>query len=179
MRLAMPNPEEADKPSLRDIDMQYYSLLPLSWLLVFIFTLPFIVQTYALMLILGKQRAIRIVGRQLISAATLVSKVIVPRINSKLEFPVFKQKIKRNFLFFRRLLHLSIENETQDKIEFRFQFCPVSKMLMIFRLSDLCKYSCAGDWKHAKRNREYWIFTREQTIGTGGSYCNHTYSRKQ
>ncbi|MEE9910405.1 MAG: L-2-amino-thiazoline-4-carboxylic acid hydrolase [Deltaproteobacteria bacterium] len=158
--------------------MQYFSLLVLSWLLVLIFTLPFVLQTYTLTPFLGKQRSIRIVGKQLILAATLVAKVIVPRINSKLEFPIFKQKIKRNFLFFRKLLHLRIENETQDKIEFRFQFCPVTKMLTIFGLSELCKYSCAGDWKHAKENKEYWTFTREQTIGKGGSYCNHTYIRK-
>lgn len=158
--------------------MQYFPLLALSWFLVFIFTLPFVLQTYTLTPFFGKQRSIRIVGKQLILAATLVAKVIVPRINSKLEFPIFKQKIKRNFLFFRELLHLEIENETQDKIEFRFQFCPVTKMLTIFGLSELCKYSCAGDWKHAKENKEYWIFTRKQTIGKGGSYCNHTYSRK-
>ena len=151
----------------------------LSLLFVFIFTLPFVLQTYALTPFLGKKRAIRIVGKQLILAAALVAKLIVPRINSKLDFSIFKQKIKRNFLFFGKLLRLRIENETQDKIEFRFQFCPVTKMLTIFGLSELCKYSCAGDWKLAKENKEYWTFTREQTIGTGGSYCNHTYSRKQ
>lgn len=151
----------------------------LSWLFVFIITLPFVLQTYALIPFIGKKRAIRIVGKQLILAAASGAKLIVPRINSKLDFSIFKQKIKRNFLFFRKLLRLRIENETQDKIEFRFQFCPVTKMLTIFGLSELCKYSCAGDWKLAKENKEYWTFTRKQTIGTGGSYCNHTYSRKQ
>jgi len=151
----------------------------LAFLFFFIFALPFVLQTYALTPFLGKKRAIRIVGKQLILASTLGAKLIVPRINSKLDFSIFKQKIKRNFLFFGELLRLRIENETQDKIEFRFQFCPVTKMLSIFGLSELCKYSCAGDWKLAKENKEYWTFTREQTIGTGGSYCNHTYSRKQ
>ncbi len=151
----------------------------LSLLVVFLFTLPFILQTYALRLFIGKKRAIRIVGRQLILAGSLVAKLIVPRINSKLDFPIFKQKIKRNFLFFRKLLHLRVENETQDRIEFKFNFCPVAKILMAFGLSELCKYSCAGDWKLAKENKEYWIFEREQTIGTGGLYCNHTYSRRK
>jgi len=151
----------------------------LSLLFFFLFTLPFVLQTYALTPLLGKKRAIRIVGKQLILAATLGAKLIVPRINSKLDFSIFKQKIKRNFLFFGKLLRLRIENETQDKIEFRFQFCPVTKMLTIFGLSDLCKYSCAGDWKLAKENKDYWTFARKQTIGTGGLYCNHTYSRKQ
>jgi hypothetical protein len=151
----------------------------LSWLVVFLFTLPFVLQTYTLRSFLGKKRAIRIVGKQLVLAGALVAKLIVPRINSKLDFPIFKQKIKRNFLFFANLLHLRIENETQDQIEFRFKFCPVAKMLTTFGLSELCRYSCAGDWKFAKENKEYWTFTREQTIGTGGSYCNHTYSRKQ
>jgi len=145
----------------------------------FLFTLPFVLQTYALIPFLGKKRAIRMVGKQLTSAAATGSKLIVPRINSKQDFSIFKQKIKRNFLFFGVLHRLRIENETRDKIEFRFQFCPVTKAFTIFGLSELCKYSCAGDWKIAKENQEYWTFTREQTIGTGGSYCNHTYSRKQ
>lgn len=151
----------------------------LSLFAIFLFTLPFVLQAYALRLFLGQKRAIRIVGRQLVLAGTLVAKLIVPRINSKFEFPIFKQKIKRNFLFFRKLLHLRIENETKDRIEFKFNFCPVAKILTTFGLSELCKYSCAGDWKLAKENKEYWIFTREQTIGTGGHYCNHTYSRKR
>jgi hypothetical protein len=151
----------------------------LSWLSFSLFVLPFVIQTYALKLFLGEKRAIRIVGRQLTSAATLVARLIVPRINSKLDFSIFKQKIKRNFLFFGRLHRLKIENETQDRIEFRFQFCPVSRMFTLFGLSELCKYSCEGDWKIAQKNKDYWTFTREQTIGTGGLYCNHTYSRKQ
>jgi hypothetical protein len=149
-----------------------------SWLFVFIFTLPFVLQAYALRSFLGEKRAIRIVGKQLTSAAALGAKLIVPRINSKLDFAIFREKIKRNFLFFDKFLCLRIENETQDKIEFRFQFCPVTKMLTIFGLSEICKYSCAGDWMLAKENKEYWTFTRKQTIGTGGSYCDHTYSRK-
>ncbi|HUN53742.1 MAG TPA: L-2-amino-thiazoline-4-carboxylic acid hydrolase [Smithella sp.] len=150
-----------------------------SWSVVFIFTLPFVLQTYALRAFLGEKRAIRIVGRQLTLAGALVAKLIVPRINSKQDFEVFREKIKRNFLFFDKFLCLRIENETQDKIEFRFQFCPVTKMLKIFGLPGICKYSCAGDWMLAKQNKEYWTFTRKQTIGTGGSYCDHTYSRKQ
>jgi hypothetical protein len=144
----------------------------------FLVTLPFVLQTYVLLPLLGRKRAIRMVGKQLTSAAALGVKLLVPRINSKLDYSIFKQKVKRNFLFIGPLYRLRIENETQDKIEFRVQFCPVSKMLTIFGLSDLCKYSCTGDWKIAKENKEYWTFTREKTIGTGGLYCNHTYSRK-
>ena len=151
----------------------------LSWLSFFLFVLPFVIQTYALKIFVGEKRAIRIVGKQLTSAATLMAKLIVPQINSKLDFSIFKQKIKRNFLLFGKLHNLKIENETPDTIEFRFQFCPVSKMFMLFGLSELCKYSCEGDWRIAQKNKDYWIFTREQTIGTGGLYCNHTYSRKQ
>ena len=83
-----------------------------SWLFVFIFTLPFVLQTYVLRSFLGEKSAIRIVGKQLTSAATLVAKLIVPRINSKLDFAIFREKIKRNFLFFDKFLCLRIENET-------------------------------------------------------------------
>ncbi|MEQ8204445.1 MAG: hypothetical protein ABRQ31_11750, partial [Smithellaceae bacterium] len=91
----------------------------------FFFTLPFILQTYALMPFLGKKRASQFVGRQLTPAAAWIAKLIVPRINTKHDFSVFKRRIKRNFLFFGKLYHLKIENETPDTIEFRFRFCPV------------------------------------------------------
>ena len=145
----------------------------------FLFTVPFILQVYVLTPFLGKERAIQIVGQQLTLAASFVAKLIVPRVNSKLDFSIFQQKIKRNFLFFGKLYHLRVVKETRDTIEFRFRFCPVSKIFTIFGLSDLCKYSCAGDWKLAEKNKDYWTFNRDQTIGTGGLYCNHTYSRKQ
>jgi hypothetical protein len=151
----------------------------LSLSLGFLFTLPFVLQTYSLIPFLGKKRAIRIIGKQLTSTAVLGLKLLIPRIHTKRDYSTFKQKVKRNFLLIGRLYHLKIEHETRDQIEFRFQFCPVSRMLTLFGLSDLCKYSCAGDWKIAKENKEYWTFSREQTIGTGGRYCNHTYSRKK
>lgn len=145
----------------------------------FLFAIPFILQVYLLTPFFGKERAIQFVGRQLTLAASFVAKLIVPRINSKLDFSIFQQKIKRNFLFFGKLYHLRIAKETRNTIEFRFRFCPVTKIFTIFGLADLCKYSCAGDWRLAEKNKDYWTFNRDQTIGTGGTYCNHTYSRKE
>jgi len=151
----------------------------LTMLFFFLFTIPFILEVYALTPFLGKKKAIQFVGRQLTPAAAWIAKVIVPRINTKRDFSVFKRRLKRNFLFFGKLYHLKIENETPDTIEFRFRFCPVTNFLTIFGLKDLCKYSCAGDWKLAEENKDYWTFNRDQSIGTGGLYCNHTYSRKK
>lgn len=151
----------------------------LSLLLGFLFTVPFALQTYSLIPFIGRKRALRIVGRQLTSVAVLGVKLLIPRIHSKGDYSLFKEKVKRNFLFIGKLYRLRIENETGDRIEFRFHFCPVARMLKIFGLPDLCRYSCAGDWKIAKENKEYWTFSRQQTIGTGGRYCNHTYSRKE
>jgi hypothetical protein len=170
--------------NMRNIKLHIYAagkmmIEILSWLFVFVFTLPFVLETYALGSFLGKKRAIQITGRQLTSAGGFVAGLIVPRVNSKQDFAVFREKIKRNFLLFEKILRVRIENETQDKIEFRIRFCPVTKMLTIFGLAGICKYSCAGDWKLAKKNRENWTFTRNQTIGTGGAYCDHTYSRKE
>ncbi len=151
----------------------------LSLLLGFLFTAPFVVQTYSLIPFIGRKKALRIVGRQLTPAAVLGVKLLIPRIHSKGDYPLFKERVKRNFLFIGKLYHLRIENETGDHIEFRFHFCPVAKMLKIFGLAELCRYFCAGDWMIAKENEDYWTFSRQQTIGTGGRYCNHTYSRKE
>jgi hypothetical protein len=130
------------------------------------------------MVIAGKKRAIKTIGKLVTKAAALGMSCLVPRIKSPQDYSLFQKAIKRNFLFVGPIYDLLIEKEAKDVIEFRVQQCSVSKAFKKFGLPELCKYSCAGDWVVAKNNRDFWSFSREQTIGTGGKYCNHTYSRK-
>ena len=37
---------------------------------------------------------------------------------------------------------------------------------------------CQADWEIAKDNRDKWTFERSYQIGTGDSFCDHTYKRK-
>jgi hypothetical protein len=140
-----------------------------------LFTLPFILMVYALQPILGKKKTINIAGKMLSHYASIVLSLFIPKIKSPINYSEFQQKIKINYSVLGLLYDLTIQQETKDLIEFRVNFCPVSTVLKYFRMADLCKYSCAGDWLTAKNNRNYWIFKRDQTIGTGGKYCNHTY----
>ena len=142
-----------------------------------LFALPFVLMVFVLQPILGKKKAIKSAGKLLSHYSSFVFRLFIPASKSAGEYSFFQQKLKRNYLILASLNDLTIQQETKDLIEFRVNFCPVSMILRKFSMADLCKYSCAGDWITAKNNQNNWVFKRDQTIGTGGKYCNHTYCR--
>lgn len=143
----------------------------------FLFTFPFILMAYVFLPIFGRKKSISIVGKLLSQYASFVLSWFIPKIKSGADYFIFQQKIKRNYLVLRLINDLEIQQETNELIEFRVKFCPAATVLKKFGMADLCKYSCAGDWITAKKNQDYWTFKRDQTIGTGGKFCNHTYCR--
>ena len=68
-------------------------------------------------------------------------------------------------------------------------FVVASKFLSIFLgqgkalnrlgMSKLSAYVCEADWAIARDNAVKWKFERNYQIGTGDSYCDHTYKRIQ
>ena len=91
---------------------------------------------------------------------------------------VFKLRIMRNFRFLAPLYDLKIANHTTNHVEFNIHHCVVTYAFKKLGLSDICKYACAADWVVAKQNQDLWEFARQQSMGTGGPFCNHTYKRK-
>jgi hypothetical protein len=143
----------------------------------FLFAVPFVVMTYGLMPVMGKARAIQKVGRLLTRVGAWLGGWFVPCAASTFEFDGFRRGLKKNISAVGSLWQMAIKREETDVIEFRFHYCPVSAVFRGVGLAGLSKYACAADLILAKKNRCLYEFSRDRTIGTGGAYCNPTYSK--
>jgi hypothetical protein len=142
-----------------------------------LFIFPFVLMVYSLTPLIGRMKAIQIVGKLLSNYAAFGLNLFLPKIKSSEEYFIFQRKIKENYLYLGKLYDLQVRSETLDTIEFRVNYCPIAILLKRFGMPELRKYSCAGDWILAQKNKNYWTFKRDHTIGTGGNFCNHTYCR--
>ncbi len=139
-----------------------------------------ILTTKILSLFVGRERAVAIYGPYLTLVTTKLLKLIyLPKIKDASEFDLFKSKMKSRFWYWKLLLDFSVPYEDNDTIQFNFTYCPFCAVLMKCGYSDLAPYVCQGDWEAAKDYSDKWSFERQHQIGTGDSFCDHTYKRKQ
>jgi hypothetical protein len=139
---------------------------------------PFMVGVMLLSLMMGRAKAVRIVGKLLTVAAKKFVDLAIPAIDSPDQFDGFRKKVKKNYAMYRILYDIKVTEENADTIQFSIHHCPFSKTLHRYGFYDLSKYACAADWLIAKENNDKWLFSRDHTIGTGGMFCNPRYSRK-
>jgi hypothetical protein len=128
--------------------------------------------------IFSKNKAVQIWG----PVATFVSKqsvrFLVLKIENAQEFDLFPKKIKSNLRrFWKPLYDYKIKEETENTIKLNMMNCPFYEVLHKTELPDLCRYICEGDWAYARENEDKWLFERKHQIGTGDSFCDHTYKR--
>ena len=76
-------------------------------------------------------------------------------------------------------LFYDIEILKEDPNTFKLQVtnCPFCEALAMLGLKELGPYLCQADWEVAKDNFDKWGFHRENQIGTGDPFCDHTYHR--
>jgi hypothetical protein len=146
--------------------------------LVCVFLSPLIVYTHILSAVVGRSKAVRIVGRSLTHAAKHSLKFWVPEIAHAEDFDEFVPKMKARFRLWRTLYDIDIVEETKDSIRLRVSNCPFCEILNGVGLKILSPYVCEGDWAIARENADKWCFQRNHQIGTGDSFCDHAYSRK-
>lgn len=151
----------------------------LSVLSGYLFAAPFVGVALALIPFHGRKIALQISGRLLTKAAGLAMSTLVPKWTKGDSFADFKTKLKHNFGLAGPLYDLILHEESNERIEFRVRYCPVAEALRRMGFTELCRYSCAGDYVVAKKNLMHWDFERDCTIGTGGGYCNPAYCRKR
>ena len=138
---------------------------------------PFMVSVILLSVVTGRAKAVRIVGAVLTEVAKRLVGLAIPSIDSPEQFDRFREKVKRNYAIFGILYDITVTEENPDTIQFKINNCLFCGTLLKYGFSDLSKYACAGDWVTAKENKDKWLFSRQQTIGTGGMFCNPRYSR--
>jgi hypothetical protein len=139
---------------------------------------PFMLGTILLSVFTGRQKAVRFVGRVLTAVARRFVGLAIPSIPAADQFDRFRGRVKRNYDIFGVLYDITVTKDTADTVQFKIHNCPFCETLRKYGFTDLSRYACAGDWIIAKENKDKWLFERQQTIGTGGSFCNPTYRRK-
>lgn len=143
----------------------------------FIVVSPFIVAVKFLSVFLGEDKAIDFVGPFATKLAIQALKLWVPHIDNPEDFDSLPAKMKKNFWLWKPFYDIEILQETGDIFKLHLSNCPFCEVLNSFKLGRLGAYICKGDWAVAQENSDKWIFERNHQIGTGDSYCDHTYKR--
>ncbi len=141
--------------------------------------LPFIIATKLLSFFLGQQKAITTMGPMITKFAKLVLRFWVPEINSPQDFDFFSEKMKKNFWIWKPFYDIQISEESKDVFKLHISNCPFCEVFNNFSVPKLSAYVCEGDWAISRDNSDKWIFERNHQIGTGDSFCDHTYKRIQ
>ncbi len=140
---------------------------------------PFIFVTKSLSFIVGQNKAIEIIGPIATKFAKQSLKFWVPQISGPDDFDSLPSKMKANLWIWRPFYDIEIVQENNDVFKLHVSNCPFCEALNNFGLSKLSAYICEGDWAIARDNSDKWIFERNYQIGTGDSFCDHTYKRIQ
>jgi AAA+ ATPase superfamily predicted ATPase len=145
----------------------------------FVVVSPFVVASKLLSIFLGQEKAIEVVGPRLTKSAKWSLKFWVPKIDNAMDFDSFPAKMKKNFRLWEPFYDIEISEENTDVFKLHVSNCPFCETLNRLGMSKLSPYACEGDWAIARDNADKWKFERNYQIGTGDSYCDHTYKRIQ
>ncbi len=148
-------------------------------LIGFIVVSPFILLVYLTSIFVGKEKAIKIYGPSATFVSKQAIKLFVPKIGSADHFDSFSAGMRANFWLWKPFYDFDIAEEDQNIFKLHVLNCPFCECLGSFGLKDLSPYVCEGDWAVARDNSDKWDFERSHQIGTGDSFCDHTYKRKQ
>lgn len=140
---------------------------------------PFVVACKFLSVFIGQEKALEVVGPRLTKSAKRILEFWVPRIDDAKDFHSFPAKMKKNFNLWKPFYDIEITEESIDVFKLHISNCPFGEALTRLGMSKLSPYVCEGDWAIARDNADKWLFGRNYQIGTGDSYCDHTYKRIQ
>ncbi len=141
--------------------------------------LPFVVASKFLSIFLGQGKAIEAVGPKITKLVKRSLKFWVPKIDNATDFDSFPAKMRKNFRLWKPFYDIEISEERNDVFKLRVSNCPFCEALNRLGMSKLSAYVCEADWAIARDNADKWKFERNYQIGTGDSYCDHTYKRIQ
>ncbi len=106
-------------------------------------------------------------------------RILVPYVDSADDFDKLKDIITRRAKWLRPFYDISIAENSSNILKLHVANCPFAELVILLGYIDIGPYVCSGDWEVAKDNINNWDFERKHQIGTGDSYCDHTYIRKQ
>lgn len=140
---------------------------------------PFVIGIYVTSIFIGRRRAVRYWGPLVTLATRLSLYLFVPRINEASEFDSLFRKFQSRLSWaWRPFFDVTIQREGEDAFRLHVKNCPFCEVFTRFGLGEMGAYVCQADWDLARANNDKFVFEREHQIGTGDSYCDHTYRRK-
>ncbi len=139
--------------------------------------LPIVAMVWGLSLVMGKERSVELVGPKITHLSKLALRFWIPEIRDATDFDSFRVKMRANLDVWRLFYDVTVEKDDPDTFRIRVQNCPFCEMLINAGYPEIGPHVCQGDWEVAKENAHKWRFEREHQIGTGDSFCDHTYKR--
>lgn len=139
---------------------------------------PFVSAYKLLSLFLGEEKAVNIVGPKLTRSAVRALRFWIPTINDADDFDRFPAKMKKKFPLWEPLYDIEIIQEDSNVFQLHVNNCPFCEALSHWGMSKVSPYICEGDWAVAREQAAKWTFERSHQVGTGDSFCDHTYKRK-
>lgn len=140
---------------------------------------PFILSIKILSLFMAREKAVATISPFLIKSAKMFVRILVPNVKNAAEFDKLKDTIinraRRLWLFY----DITIAETNDDFLKLHVANCPFAEMAVRLGYADIGPVMCQCDWEVAKDNIDRWDFDREHQIGTGDSFCDHAYKRKQ
>ena len=143
----------------------------------FTFVIPYVCMIWYLSIFIEREKALQIIGHQITRLAKGSLRDWVPYIRDASEFDLLRSKMKGNLTFWSPLFDISIVKDDHNTFKVHVQNCPFCETFIKLGMPELAPYVCEGDWEKAKSNKNKWLFERKHQIGTGDSFCDHTYKR--
>jgi hypothetical protein len=141
------------------------------------FAVPYVLTIRFLSLFMEKENALQMIGQHLTSLAKRSLRYWVPYIKDSSEFDLLRSRMRKNLRFWSPFFDVSIVKDDSDTFGVKVFNCPFCEAFIKLGTPELAPYVCQGDWEKAKSNQKKWQFERSCQIGTGDSFCNHTYKR--
>lgn len=147
-------------------------------LIGFIVVGPFVLSIKLLSLFSSRGKAIEIMSPLIVKVAKLFVRILVPNVKNAADFDRLKDTITKRAIRLWPFYDITIAENNDNLLKLHVANCPFAELAIRLGYIDIGPFVCQGDWEVAKDNINKWDFDRKHQIGTGDSYCDHTYKRK-
>lgn len=141
--------------------------------------LPAAIRVWAYTYFWGREKAVARCGPSLTAMAKFSLRFWIPKIAHSSDFSLLSSGMKSRLWLWRPLFDINVVQDDPDTLKLNIENCPFCEAFGNLGLPEMAPYVCQGDWEMALENSDKWDFQRNCQIGTGDSFCNHTYLRKR
>ncbi len=142
-----------------------------------VIALPYALAVWASSPFVGKKRAVEFWGAYVTFLAKRLVVLSLPKMRDASEFDQFGPKLEANMRPWRSIYDFSIKRLDDDTVQLYVTNCPFCETFDRLRLSEMNPFVCQGDWEAAEVHSDKWGFERAHQIGTGDTFCDHTYKK--